>query len=341
MTRTQKLGLCTWLPEDPVCLAEVNDNFSRLDTSGARALRQAEAGLIALGGVMAAQAHQGGHAAYSDSIQADAFSDMEQVADYTGVYFLNQCGELLTEGVSDGTVFGNAADNAFNASGISRATQVTQTWVKLFSFYPDAYGTLSTLKLQSVATTGSTTTAVKLAIWDSATHESLLETELATMTRSGGTDDPITFNTPFLLDPNRKYDMMLWIESMAASTFTLKSIVFSVTPVIYQEGSVSLNARAIPSGCTHAEILLTPRPKPHRRPFALIPVNLPRSRPPRPSQISSPAAHAARCCAIVSISRETRKPPSSSSRSRARAAKSTIPRSCCCSFLPLRALTFG
>lgn len=136
MTRTQKLGLCTWLPEDPVCLAEINDNFSRLDTSGARALRQAEAGLIALGGVMAAQAHQGGHAAYSDSIQADAFSDMEQVADYTGVYFLNQCGELLTEGVSDGTVFGNAADNAFNASGISRATQVTQTWVKLFSFYP-------------------------------------------------------------------------------------------------------------------------------------------------------------------------------------------------------------
>ncbi|MEI3078936.1 MAG: hypothetical protein V8T00_06490 [Oscillospiraceae bacterium] len=59
------------------------------------------------------------------------------------------------------------------------------------------------------------------------------------MTRSGGTDDPITFNTPFLLDPNRRYDMMLWIESMAASAFTLKSIVFSVTPVIYQEGSVS------------------------------------------------------------------------------------------------------
>ena len=55
MTRTQKLGLCTWLPEDPVCLAEVNDNFSRLDTSGARALRQAEAGLIALGGVMGTQ----------------------------------------------------------------------------------------------------------------------------------------------------------------------------------------------------------------------------------------------------------------------------------------------
>ena len=34
MTRTQKLGLCTWLPEDPVCLAEVNDNFTRLDDSG-------------------------------------------------------------------------------------------------------------------------------------------------------------------------------------------------------------------------------------------------------------------------------------------------------------------
>ena len=34
MTRTQKLGLCTWLPEDPVSLAEVNDNFTRLDASG-------------------------------------------------------------------------------------------------------------------------------------------------------------------------------------------------------------------------------------------------------------------------------------------------------------------
>ena len=44
MTRTQKLGLCTWLPEDPVCLAEVNDNFTRLDDSGGRALRLAEAG---------------------------------------------------------------------------------------------------------------------------------------------------------------------------------------------------------------------------------------------------------------------------------------------------------
>ena len=98
MTRTQKLGLCTWLPEDPVCLAEVNDNFSRLDASGGQALRQARAGLITLGGLMSAQAHQGGHAVYSDSIQVDAFQDTEQVADYTGSYFLNKQVELLTAG---------------------------------------------------------------------------------------------------------------------------------------------------------------------------------------------------------------------------------------------------
>ena len=66
MTRTQKLGLCTWLPEDPVCLAEVNDNFTRLDASGGRALRLAEAAMVNLGGLMAAQAHQGGHAAYTN-----------------------------------------------------------------------------------------------------------------------------------------------------------------------------------------------------------------------------------------------------------------------------------
>ncbi len=103
MTRTQKLGLCTWLPEDPVCLAEVNDNFTRLDDSGGRALRLAEAGLVQLGGLMAAQAHQGGHAAYAN-MQVDAFRDSAQISAYAGVFYRGNCVELLTAGLADGTV---------------------------------------------------------------------------------------------------------------------------------------------------------------------------------------------------------------------------------------------
>ena len=95
MTRTQKLGLCTWLPEDPVCLAEVNDNFTRLDASGGRALRLAEAAMVNLGGLMAAQAHAGGHAAYSETISVDAFCDTEYIESYDGVYLRGKKLELL------------------------------------------------------------------------------------------------------------------------------------------------------------------------------------------------------------------------------------------------------
>ena len=77
MTRTQKLGLCTWLPEDPVSLAEMNDNFSRLDANGGRSLLLAEASMLTLGGVMAALAHQGGHAVYAERVQVDAFQDAD------------------------------------------------------------------------------------------------------------------------------------------------------------------------------------------------------------------------------------------------------------------------
>lgn len=257
MTRTQKLGLCTWLPEDPVCLAEVNDNFSRLDSSGARALRQAEAGLIALGGVMSAQAHQGGHAVYSDCIQADAFQDMEQIASYTGTYCLNKCAELLTSGLADGSVAYNGVNNAFHASDISYRTTQKQAWVKLFYFYPDAFGTLTSLKMQSTSSASSDApTVVKLGICDSKTQEVLYETALGDITKTGSTENPVIFDTNYLLDPNRRYVMMLWVDSSPLNAFSFSWMRFTITPVVYAAGSVCLTPRDILAGCTRAEVLL-------------------------------------------------------------------------------------
>ena len=257
MTRTQKLGLCTWLPEDPVCLAEVNDNFSRLDASGGQALRQARAGLITLGGLMSAQAHQGGHAVYSDSIQVDAFQDTEQVADYTGSYFLNKQVELLTAGQADGSIVSGSADSAFNASDVKPKVQVKQTWAQLFQFYPDAYGTLTAIKVQSFSSANVDEPAViKLAIWDAQTQESLMETEFGNITRTGTTENPVILQANLLLDPNRRYSLMIWVDSSPLKTFTMTSVRFTVTPVIYQTGSLSLSPRAIPAGCVRAEVLL-------------------------------------------------------------------------------------
>ena len=179
MTRTQKLGLCTWLPEDPVCLAEVNDNFTRLDDSGGRALRLAEAGLVQLGGLMAAQAHQGGHAAYAN-MQVDAFRDSAQISAYAGVFYRGNCVELLTAGLADGTVKSSTigGDGDFNAANITRTVNVTQTWANLFTFHPDAFGTLTNLHLQT-ANSSSTSQAsqVKLSIWDAERDEMILETQ--------------------------------------------------------------------------------------------------------------------------------------------------------------------
>lgn len=258
MTRTQKLGLCTWLPEDPVCLAEVNDNFTRLDDSGGRALRLAEAGLVQLGGLMAAQAHQGGHAAYAN-MQVDAFRDSAQISAYAGVFYRGNCVELLTAGLADGTVKSSTigGDGDFNAANITRTVNVTQTWANLFTFHPDAFGTLTNLHLQT-ANSSSTSQAsqVKLSIWDAERDEMILETQMGTISRGSGADQPVDFPVELLLDPNKRYAMKLWVESAKSASVSMSSLVFSVTPVIYNTGSVTMQETPIPAETARVELLL-------------------------------------------------------------------------------------
>ena len=260
MTRTQELGLCTWLPEDPVCLAEVNDNFTRLDQSGGRALRLTEAALINLGGLMAAQAHSGSHAAYAQNITVDAFQDMSNLADYSQLFFQNQRLELLSGGLSSGSVSGGtnvtSGGGDFNASGVTRQISTKQSWCKLFDFQPDAYGRLTRLSLKTTSTaTTSTSASVKLSIW-SAAGEKLLETALGTITRGSGEDNSVSFSVNLALDPNQKYVMMVWIESMPNAFFVLNTLSFTVTPVVYSSGSASMRPTAIPVSATRAELLL-------------------------------------------------------------------------------------
>ena len=247
MTRTQKLGLCTWLPEDPVCLAEVNDNFTRLDDSGGRALRLAEAGLVQLGGLMAAQAHQGGHAAYAN-MQVDAFRDSAQISAYAGVFYRGNCVELLTAGLADGTVKSSTigGDGDFNAANITRTVNVTQTWANLFTFHPDAFGTLTNLHLQT-ANSSSTSQAsqVKLSIWDAERDEMILETQMGTISRGSGADQPVDFPVELLLDPNKRYAMKLWVES------TQEHLGFDVEPCFFRYARDLQHRQRHHAGNTH------------------------------------------------------------------------------------------
>ena len=261
MTRTQKLGLCTWLPDDPVCLAEVNDNFNRLDSSGGRSMQLAESALVSLGGLMAAQAYQGGHAAYAQNITVDAFCDTAQMASYDGVLYRNMRLELMSAGLEGGTVSGGtnstAGGGAYNASNVQRITKTEQVWTKLFDFYPDAYGSLTKLRLQTFSTsTASKQARIKLAICDTEADEVLWQSELTSISRGSSEDTAVEFTLSSLLDPNPKYAMMLWLEYIPSISFGLTSMVFTVTPIVYSSGSVTMNQTPVPAGAQRAVLLV-------------------------------------------------------------------------------------
>ena len=207
---------------------------------------------------MAAQAHQGGHAAYAN-MQVDAFRDSAQISAYAGVFYRGNCVELLTAGLADGTVKSSTigGDGDFNAANITRTVNVTQTWANLFTFHPDAFGTLTNLHLQT-ANSSSTSQAsqVKLSIWDAERDEMILETQMGTISRGSGADQPVDFPVELLLDPNKRYAMKLWIESTKSASVSMSSLVFSVTPVIYNTGRVTMQETPIPAETARVELLL-------------------------------------------------------------------------------------
>ena len=255
MTRTQKLGLCTWLPEDPVSLAEMNDNFSRLDANGGRSLLLAEAGMRTLGGVMAAVAHQGGHAMYAERVQVDAFQDTDQIAQNNGTYYRDKKLELLSEGLQSDEVWGNpgttSTNSYYNVTNLGKAFKPKQQWNKVFDFYPNAFGKLTKLKL-TLNMTVSQTTTIKLAIQDTEAAQDVLTTELVTIHSE---EKSFAFPVDLLLDPNRRYAMCAWLEE-GATTISMSCIEFTVTPLIFTDGSVTMKPMAIPAGTARLELLL-------------------------------------------------------------------------------------
>lgn len=250
MTRTQKLGLCTWLPEDPVSLAEMNDNFSRLDANGGRSLLLAEASMRTLGGVMAALAHQGGHAMYAERVQVDAFQDAEQIAEYADAYYRGGMLRMLTSGQSGGVVYGSPSAtnvNAFHAKTLSnRITKDART--KLCTFYTDGFGQLTNLTVLFTDSM-SYSMKMKLIIQDTEANQDVLTTELQTFSSTSTVSFPVNFR----LDPNCKYALYVYAEDRGA---VMAKITFTITPLVYSSGSVTMQPLTIPAGAARLELLL-------------------------------------------------------------------------------------
>ena len=84
----------------------------------------------------------------------------------------------------------------------------------------------------------------------------ILETQMGTISRGSGADLPVDFPVELLLDPNKRYAMKLWVESAKSASVSMSSLVFSVTPVIYNTGSVTMQETPIPAEAARVELLL-------------------------------------------------------------------------------------
>lgn len=218
--------------------------------------------MMHIGGLMAAQAHQGGHNAYSTCIQADAFQDNSQIDSYSGVYFRGKQLELLTEGLpTEGTIDSGSGSlpgsGDYNASNVVRTLSSVQVWTKLFDFYPDRYGTVTNIYMKTLSgTTTSQRAKIKLGIFVQDTSTILWESALTEIPRGGSADAGFNLPLSFLLNPNQKYTMNIWIESMPSSHITFSNMKFTVTPNVFETGSITMKSMTIPEGASHLALLL-------------------------------------------------------------------------------------
>ena len=207
--------------------------------------------MIHVGGVMAAVAHQGGGAAYSERVQVDAFQNSSQIAERENIYYRGGGGvKLLTVGQSGGVVYGSPSAtnvNAFHAKTLSnRITKDART--KLCTFYTDGFGQLTNLTVLFTDSM-SYSMKMKLIIQDTEANQDVLTTELKTFASTSTVSFPVNFR----LDPNCKYALYAYAEDRGV---VMSKITFTITPLVYSSGSVTMQPLPIPAGAARLELLL-------------------------------------------------------------------------------------
>ena len=203
---------------------------------------------VAVGGTMALLLHLGGTINSSKSIRASAFQNDNGFTTDKVVWANNKKVEALMTGQEGGSI--TFPDASTPPSGIMHPSNgvngivTKQQWVNIFDFYPDAFGNITQLKLQ----TNSSKTRVKLSIWDKSNNTMIYET-------SNGEGGPVTFTVDVFLDPNKKYSMKIWVESSDVFQVVIQTVTFTITPIVYDNGSVIINT--IPNDGYSKVVLLT------------------------------------------------------------------------------------
>ena len=212
---------------------------------------------VAVGGTMALLLHLGGTINSSKSIRASAFQNDNGFTTDKVAWVNNKKVEMLTNGQEGGSItLFNTISGIMHPSNGVRQVSKQQQWVNIFDFYPDAFGNITQLKLQTTdgASSGQNTT-VKLSIWDKSDDTMVYETSTGSIRHSSGEDRPVTFTVDFLLDPNKKYSMTIWVESSGVHQVAIATVTFTITPIVYDNGSVIINT--IPNDGYSKVVLLT------------------------------------------------------------------------------------
>ena len=212
---------------------------------------------VAVGGTMALLLHLGGTINSSKSIRASAFQNDNGFTTDKVAWVNNKKVEMLTNGQEGGSItLFNTISGIMHPSNGVRQVSKKQQWVNIFDFYPDAFGNITQLKLQTTdSASSSQNTTVKLSIWDKSNNTMVYETSTGSIRHSSGGDRPVTFTVDFLLDPNKKYSMKIWFQNMSVASALVDTVTFTITPIVYDNGSVIINT--IPNNGYSKVVLLT------------------------------------------------------------------------------------
>lgn len=245
MTRTEQLGLCTWVESDPVSLTQMNENFTRLDAAGGKAISRADAANVNVAGLLLHSRHAGEDISFAQRVMIADLTRESDAAQYSQLYFSSAGARLLGEGYS-------GEEKAIRqASGSSIVVHSGNSPLKIWTFQPGGYGALTKITIKMTANS-----------YGSFTDQLLLYSGGALMAISdeyvkADTEAAISYDyyfPNFVLDPNKSYD--LYFDTTWVSTRTIATAKIVATPLVYTTGWLLSRPAQLPDGAERAIIHL-------------------------------------------------------------------------------------
>lgn len=244
MTLTGNLGLCTWVESDPVSLTQMNENFTKLDAAGGRAIFRADAANINLAGLMLHSHHAGEDVSFAQNVFLGDLTQIADAAQYANIRFSSAGAHILSTGYSGGTI-----NPLRTESGASITVSGSTSPKKILTFQPSGYGYLTSIRIDLSGNIASTfTDYLTLRCGGQQVAQSA---EYVKSDTSSVNTITYTFQST-LLDPNCSYD--LYFHTNAVILRTLSSATITASPCIYTSGWLTSLPVELPAGCARVHL---------------------------------------------------------------------------------------